>query len=47
MTAAALLDLLGWDQLTAVEQAWAATGGAAGLATVLAAVLVANKGRHR
>ena len=45
---AALLDLLGWDQRTAVEPAGAATGGAAGLAAVLAArALAAGRGRHR
>jgi hypothetical protein len=32
---AGLLDLLGWDGLTAAEQAFAVTGAAAGLAAVL------------
>jgi hypothetical protein len=47
MMAAAFLELLGWDRLTVVEQAYAVAGGAAGLAAVLLTrALFGGRGRR-
>ena len=47
MTAAPFLDFLGWDQLTASEQAGALAGACLGLAAWLAARAVFGGRRHR
>jgi hypothetical protein len=45
---AGLLQLLGWDRLTAAEQAAAVAGGAGGLVAVLVArALFGGRGRRR
>jgi hypothetical protein len=44
---AGLWDLLGWDGLTAAEQAFAVTGAAAGLAAVLLVRVLFGSRRHR
>jgi hypothetical protein len=45
---AALVDRLGWDGLTAAEQAWAVTGAVAGLAAALVArALIVGRRRRR
>ena len=44
---AALLDFLGWDQLTAAEQAGALAGGLVGLAAWLLARALFDGRRHR
>jgi hypothetical protein len=44
---AAVLDVLGWDQLTAAEQAGAMGGACLGLAAWLAARVVFGGRRHR
>jgi hypothetical protein len=44
---AALLDFLGWDQLTAAEQAAALAGGLLGLAAWLLARTLFGGRRHR
>jgi hypothetical protein len=44
---AALLDFLGWDKLTAAEQAAALVGACLGLATWLLARIVLGSRRHR
>jgi hypothetical protein len=45
---AGLLQLLGWDGLTAAEQAFAVAGGAGGLALVLLRrALFGGRGRRR
>ena len=45
---AGLLDWLGWDGLTAAEQAWAVAGAVAGLAAALVArALLASRRRRR
>jgi hypothetical protein len=43
----AVLDCLGWDQLTAAEQASALAGACLGLASWLVARAVAGRRRHR
>jgi hypothetical protein len=43
----AVLDVLGWDQLTAAEQAGALGGACLGLATWLVARVVFGGRRHR
>jgi hypothetical protein len=43
----AVLDVLGWDQLTATEQAYALAGGCLGLAAWLLARVVFGGRRHR
>jgi hypothetical protein len=45
--AAAFLNLLGWDQLTAAEQAGALAGACLGLAAWLLARVVFGGRRHR
>jgi hypothetical protein len=45
--AAALLDFLGWDQLTAAEQAGALAGACLGLAAWLLARVVFGRRRQR
>jgi hypothetical protein len=47
MMAAGFLDLLGWEQLTAAEQAGAVGGACLGLAAWLAARVVFGGRRHR
>jgi hypothetical protein len=47
MIAAAFLDVLGWDQLTAAEQAGALAGACLGLAAWLLARVVFGGRRHR
>jgi uncharacterized membrane protein YdcZ (DUF606 family) len=47
MMAAALLDFLGWDQLTAAEQASALAGACLGLAGWLLARALFGRRRHR
>jgi hypothetical protein len=47
MMAAAFWDFLGWDQLTAAEQAAAVVGGCLGLAAWLAARVVFGGQRRR
>ena len=47
MTAAAVLDFLGWDQLTATEQAAALGGGCLGLAAWLLARALFGGRRQR
>jgi hypothetical protein len=44
---AAFLDFLGWDQLTAAEQATALAGGLVGLATWLLARALFGGRRHQ
>jgi hypothetical protein len=44
---ARLLELLGWDGLTAAEQAFAVAGGAGGLALVLLVRVLFGGGRRR
>ncbi len=44
---AGLLDFLGWEQLTAAEQAAALAGAALGLAAWLVARALFGGGRHR
>ena len=45
---AAFLDFLGWEQLTAAEQAGALAGACLGLATwLLARALFGSRGRRR
>jgi hypothetical protein len=45
--AAAFLDFLGWDQLTAAEQAGALAGACLGLAAWLLARVLFSGRRHR
>jgi uncharacterized membrane protein YdcZ (DUF606 family) len=47
MMAAAVLDLLGWEQLTAAERAAALGGACLGLAAWLVARVVFGGRRHR
>jgi hypothetical protein len=47
MTAAAFVDFLGWNQLTAAEQAGALVGACLGLAAWLLARVVVGGRRHR
>ena len=47
MMAAGFLDLLGWEQLTAAEQASALVGACLGLAACLLARAVVGRRRHR
>ena len=47
MTAAAFLDLLGWQQLTAVEQAAALAGACLGLVAWLLAQALSGGRRRR
>jgi hypothetical protein len=44
---AAFLDFLGWEQLTAAEQATALTGGGLGLAALLLARMLFGARRQR
>jgi hypothetical protein len=47
MIAAAFLDVLGWEQLTAAEQAAALSGACLGLAAWLLARALFSSRRHR
>jgi hypothetical protein len=47
MMAAAFLDVLGWNGLTATEQAAAVGGGCLGLAVWLVARALVGRRRHR